>query len=547
MNRQRVAHAVEFAVAGFLTFEVIALHLNVMQHAGPLWRDEISSLRLATMPTLAGFWSSLVYDPVPALFFGVLRLWKSLGWGSTDEGLRHLGFLVGLGVLGAIWLAAWTIKKSPPTWALLLFGLSPVALLWGDSLRAYGLSCLWNILAIGFLWKLLSDRPSLPNIAFASVATLLSVQSIFPNSLFLFAAGASAIAVAIRRRWWRTAFIILGIGCSAALSLLPYAPIIQQTLNWSGLCEGGIDSASIFTMMIRAIGSGGNVAALLWIGATIFTGVAFALAMAKPQFLPLSDGDRDLVLFAGGTFVIALATNVGFFRIVGWTTSPWYYLPLMGTVAVCADAILKVFRRSTITTFANCLIITVGAACLVPLAYQATTVRLTNVDLVTKTIAQHAEKSDLVIVDNYFYAISFHRYYHGKAPCLSVPDISDLSLHRWDLVKNTISQPRPIQAILDRIEQTLRSGNNVYVAGRAPPSHTESLPPDLAPAPQTASRWQFIPYVARWTDQVAYTVQAHASRGMIIPVPCEQPVSEAESIRAFVVSGWKESTVAARQ
>jgi hypothetical protein len=216
-------------------------------------------------------------------------------------------------------------------------------------------------------------------------------------------------------------------------------------------------------------------------------------------------------------------------------------------VAVCADAILKVFRRSMMTILANCVVTTVGAACVLPLANQATTVRLTNVDLVTKTIEQHAEKSDLVIVDNCFYAISFHRYYHGKAPCLSVPDISDLSLHRWDLVKNTISQPRPIQSILDRIEQTLRSGNNVYVAGFAPQSHTESLPPDLAPAPQTASRWQFIPYSVRWTNQVAYTVQAHALRGMIIPVPCEQPVSEAERIRALVVSGWKEPTIATRQ
>jgi hypothetical protein len=547
VNRQRAAHVVEFVVAALLTVVITALHFRVMLHAGPLWRDEISSLRIATMPTLAEFWSSLVYDPVPALFFGVLRLWNSLGWGATDEGLRHLGFLIGLGVLGAIWLATWTMKKSPPTWALLLFGLSPVALVWGDSLRAYGLSCLWNILAIGFLWKLISPRPRVANIAVASVAALVSAHSLFPNSLLLFAAGASAIAVAIRHRWWRTAFIILGIGCTAALSLLPYAPIIRQTHNWTGLCQEEIDSAWILTKLVSAIGSGGNLATLLWIGATIFACVALALAMAKPKLLKLTEVDRDLVLFAGGTLLIALATTVGFFRIVGWATSLWFYLPLMGTVAICLDAILKVFRRSIITIFASCLLITVGAAGLTPLTYQATTFRLTNVDLVTRAIAQRAEKSDLVIVDNYFYAISFNRYYHGQAPWLAVPDVNDLSLHRWDLLTDMMRRPCPIQPTLERIDQTLQSGHNVFVVGMAPVTRAATAPPDLPPAPNTASGWTLWPYVRNWTAQVTYTAQVHGSHGMIISVPCVQPISVVENVHAFVVSGWKDRSVAISQ
>ena len=65
MNRLRgIARKIEFAVAGVLTLAVVALHFNVMRHAGPLWRDEISSLSLATKPTLTEFWSSLTFDPV---------------------------------------------------------------------------------------------------------------------------------------------------------------------------------------------------------------------------------------------------------------------------------------------------------------------------------------------------------------------------------------------------------------------------------------------------------------------------------------------------
>jgi hypothetical protein len=107
MNRLgRIARTIEFTVAGLLTLEVLILHFNVMQHVGPLWRDEISSLRVATMPTWGGLWSSLVYDPVPALFFGILRLWNWLFAGATDESLRYLGLLVGAGIVAAIWLTA---------------------------------------------------------------------------------------------------------------------------------------------------------------------------------------------------------------------------------------------------------------------------------------------------------------------------------------------------------------------------------------------------------------------------------------------------------
>src|SRR3954467_15768216 len=140
-DRKRLASMVEWSVAGILTLLIVYAHVRILRYAGPLWRDEISTLRVATMPTLSAFWASLIYDPFPALFFSLVRFWNWCGIGSTDHGLRQLGFLIGLGITASIWIAGLSIKKSPPSWALLLFGLSPVALVWGDSLRAYGFSC----------------------------------------------------------------------------------------------------------------------------------------------------------------------------------------------------------------------------------------------------------------------------------------------------------------------------------------------------------------------------------------------------------------------
>ncbi len=545
MNRLgSVARTVEWTVASLLTLAAAALHFNVMQHAGPLWRDEISSFRLATMPTLAGFWSSLVNDPMPVLFFAILRLWHALGWGATDHDLRHLGFAIGLATLGAIWLASWVLRKSPPSWALLLFGLSPVALVWGASMRPYGIGCLFNIVMISCLWKMVRERPTSRQILFATAASLLSVQSLFSNSLLVFAAIAGAVVVAIHRRWWKTIWVTIGIGLIAALSLQPYAAILRATQSWSGLCRSPITVGWIFTMIFRATASGGGLAAALWIlSGTVVCLSLLWLLVRKSSHPDFDSAEVNLVLFAGTTLLVALIANVCFFRWIGWATSLWYYLPLMATAVFCFEALSTLLRKSAAAITLQSLVVAVAAAVLAPTAYEATNVRLTNVDLLANAIAGHAQAEDLVIVDYYIYAISFQRYYHGKAPWVSVPDLSDATLHRWDLLKEAIDQPHVTQPILVRMDDTLRAGHEVYIVGLAPPNRAAVIPEDLPPASRNSFGWNLWPYVRRWTDQVAYTAQAHSTMGTVIPVTSKQPISVAERIKAFVVSGWKQESI----
>jgi uncharacterized membrane protein len=537
---ERIAKISEWSAASILTVFVVYAHARVQTYAGPLWRDEISSLRVATMPSVSEFWSSFVYDPVPALFFSLLRFWHWLGFGSTDEGLRQLGLFIGLATVAAVWLAAWTIRRSPPNWGLVLFGLSPVVLVWGDSLRAYGLGCVWNIWLISLLWRLLSKRPRPQDILFATLVALLSVHTLFPNALFVFAASASAIVVALRHRWWHTATVIAGIGTSTAISLLPYASTIRQTQTWTGLAKGTIDFAWILKMIFQAIHTGGNVAAALWIVGAIAACVALCVGCARSWRSAATDRENDLMLYAGMTFLVALLSTVCFFRLVGWTTSVWYYVPLMATGAICLDALSGVLRKGAAPVIVNSLLLIAAAALLGPTAYRATQIRLTNVDLIAATISAQAHESDLIVIDNCFYAISFNRYYHGRTPWVSVPELQDLSLHRWDLLIAAMRTTNPIEPVLKRIDETLRAGHNVFVVGFAPAKRPVTRPPDLPPAPNTTSGWILWPYLRSWTFQVAYAAQTHALHGVIISAPCPQPVSAVEKLNAFVVSGWRD-------
>src|SRR6202011_5552740 len=143
-----------------------------------------------------------------------------------------LGCVIGLLCLTGFWISArWTNRRSPLL-ALALLGLSPTLIVWGDSLRAYGIAVFCIVIAFAAFWVVINDpRPA--TVAAATVAAVLSAQAIFTHAPLLFACGLSAAIVAARRRRWSCALIPLGIGAFAALSLLPYAGVLRATADWA--------------------------------------------------------------------------------------------------------------------------------------------------------------------------------------------------------------------------------------------------------------------------------------------------------------------------
>ena len=250
---ESIATRCEFVAAVFMTLLVVPLHVRVLKYAGPLWRDEINSLHDAMAPTLREFSASLVFDWFPAFFSIVLRIWCALGFGSTDFGLRALGFLIGWSAVGALWLSCWLINRRAPLWPLALFALNPVTIHNGDSLRAYGLAAALIFLTFGLVWRLTFEERRPGTILLAGIAAILSVQSLYVNSLILFAICAGSIIVLIRQKEFRGATLIFAIGFIAALSLLPYVPILRAAHEFSGLQNGDVTLPDIASMCISVL------------------------------------------------------------------------------------------------------------------------------------------------------------------------------------------------------------------------------------------------------------------------------------------------------
>ena len=528
----------EVVVAILLTLVLIVFHVVFLFHAGSLWRDEISSLALATKPTFSEFWQSLKFDPFPAIYFLVLRIWDAAGFGHSNLDLRCLGLFVGVSLIIALWLACYLIDKSPPLWPLTLFAFNPLALEAGDSLRPYGFGLIWIALAFGLIARItFGDRTKTIGVC-ALIAAVLSVQSNFTNALILFSIVTGSVVVILAKRTWSKIFLILGIGAAAAISLLPYLPILSATGDWSKILAGKNDVASVTTVARDAIASAGPIAEWIWLAlfSAIIIVALFAALVRKSSDAGLA---RDRMVFATIVLLVAAVGTVGFLCAAKYLVFPRYFLGVFITGALCINLFWNALpNRTAIRALSLCLVLIVAVTSLRPLLEQART-RMTNVDKIAAALDQRAAAEDLIIVTSPLYGISLRRYYHGQASWMTLPPIEDLTLHRWDLMKQAMTQPDPVPNLVSRAKTVLQSGHKTFLVGKlgpAPSTEPESLPP----APESQFGWQLEAYTNQWKSELTYWFEHHALHGTNVTVDQDEFVNPLEQLGLFEISGLRE-------
>ena len=531
----------EFGAAILLTILLLAHHLIFFLHAGPLWRDEVSTLTLATKSTLAELFKSLAFDPFPACYFMLLRLWHGIGLGESDLALRVLGLLIGTLLIGALWLSCYLINKSAPLWPLVLFALSPLTLEVGDSLRPYGFGLIWITLAFGFISRIAFGEFGKKTVLLAFLIALLSAQSLFTNAFILFAIGSGSAVVLLRRKKWSELALVAGIGLLAALSLLPYWPVIQRTKDWTMIIGNKNNVRSVIEVGIDAIADGGAVAKWAWValGCGLFVALAIGFGL-RGRLAAIVDLNRERLMFAAATVVVAAGATITFLCAADYLVYPRYFLPLMAIISLGAQVFWSALpNRVLFRAISLCLALFVGATSLRPL-FERAHLRMTNCDKIAAMLEQRAGADDLVIVTSSFYGMTFQRYYHGKTPWRALPPIEDLSLHRWDLLKQAMSQPDPVPDLISRAEAVLRAGHKIFLAGKLgppPPTQPESFPP----APQSEYGWQMELYLAQWKSELTYWIEHHALHGNELPIEERQFVNRFERLGLFELSGLREN------
>ncbi len=527
----------EWLVALALSALAIVFHVANLLNAGGLWRDEAAAINLSAFPSFGEIWSHLEHESFPLLLTLLLRGWTAIGLGGSDLGLRVFGLLVGVAVLAALWWNAWTFSKSPPLLSLLLFGLSPTLIRWGDSLRAYGLGVFFLILALGLIWRV-TRSPLRRNYLFALGAAVLAVQSLY-QSTFLIAAFCLAGGITVaRRRDSKRALLIISIAVGAAVSLLPYLGVIGRANQWNVVTETGLDLPRIWLVLHRALSDPSPLMFWLWVlllAAAIAAGSVFLFSKNNE----IAGADRDAAWFlmaAIGAVTIAYYTFLTFLK---FPTEVWYYLAGIAVVAVAIDALLVRVPRTDWARVTRLAAVVVFVAMLIGGIWQHVHVRMTNLDIVAARLNREAGDGDLILVHPWFCGPTFDRYYKGNAPWLTLPPLADRQLQRLDLFKEQMQLDAPVQPVLEKMEATLREGHVVWLVGYYPFS-TPPRPAPAIPRPgEGPGGWNEAPYMMAYGAQVAYFLQAHASQTKAVKLDLTQPVNPFENFPVIAVSGWR--------
>ena len=92
-------------------------------------------------------------------------------------------------------------------------------------------------------------------------------------------------------------------------------------------------------------------------------------------------------------------------------------------------------------------------------AYAALRWRQTNGDLVAAQVAKNSDPNDLVVVDPWYFGLTYGYYYRGAAKWTTLPPIDDYRFHRYDLIKEKLATTNAIAPVLAQVEAVLRFGH----------------------------------------------------------------------------------------
>ena len=535
-------HRVEWALAILSTLILVLLHVFFVSHAGGLWRDEINTVAVSTIPGFREFLHWLDFDSFPILWLLIMRGWHAAGLGS-DLGLRILGCAVGLCLVAALWLNARVLRFEFPFFSLLLLGFNPCIIRYGDSLRAYGLGMCMVVLSFVTIWRVI-QKPSVQNTAWACAVALLSVQTLYYNSFLLLAVCAGGVAVCLRRRWWWRIWLLLGIGAAAAMSVTVYLPIFRHSKNWSPLFKTPeLGPAWYWQKFSEAISPPGSLPVWIWLA--VF---AVVLALGAVSFLrntmglTLADYQQDIALFSAVAVSVGAAVYYLFLQRLSYITQPWYYLAYMALFAVAADSSLALVVNRYATRIIRLALVAILLGISLPATIASVRTRMTNLDLVAAELAKLVDKDDLVLLAVWHNGVTFNRYYRGAARWETLPPINDHRFHRPDLLLPYMTAPdqrSALNPLYAQIQETLAGGHRVWLVGGLNFLQPGEQPLILPPAPNSSIGWQLGGYQLSWSTQAGEFLQTHALWGDVIPVPVAQPVSGYENSGLMALSGWR--------
>jgi hypothetical protein len=528
----------EWIIAILITAAAIVLHFYYWHHIGSLWRDEVNTVNLAGRHSFA----EMEKDSFPILMPLLLHAWMALA-GNSDLQVRFFGLLVGLGILAALWISSWKIRRAPPLVGLVLLGLNSTVVSFGDSIRAYGLG---SLLAVALIASacLFVKKPCASRLAWFVLFAVLSVQVLYHDAVVVAAVCFGAWAVCWRRKNGGAALQVLLVAVISAASLLPYLENLFSAASTSVVIRTGVKHFRFFASYRDTLGF--PLTGYIYVWAALALIILFCAGISLRQKPPAPAGTEDapskddLSLFATVTLVLLTIGFPIFFWRAQMGMQSWYLLPFLASVVACFDAALPAFTGLMRATFFG--LVTATALISIGTTGKILTRHFSDIKAYAQALTDVATPQDYIIVSPWTCGITFDHYFKGGTPWNTLPPLSDHSVHRFDLFQLQMQDTNALAPTFRQISQTLQSGHRVWILEvangpvRIPERGTPAFA-SLPPPPLKYSGWSDSPYSQVWDSQTAHFIADHC----VDFKEFQNPSTESyiiENATLLVASGW---------
>jgi hypothetical protein len=365
------------------------------------------------------------------------------------------------------------------------------------------------------------------------------VQVLLYNSVLLAAMTVAVLAVCVIRRKFRPALAVVGIASVCAVSMLAYLKPFWTESQSMVVFQGPVTLGWFWGQLGDAFGSPRHLLTTVWLGlfTAVIVGAAIRLCFVWSK---KSSPEWDLLLYG---LIAAITSVIGYFaflKVISYGTRAWYYLALLSILAGAIDLLAALLSR---VTWIRAVRLTFVIASLIGMPivdWPAVTKRQTNIDLTARKLEEVAKPRDLIVLNPWFYGITFNWYYHGATAWVTSPMMSDHRVHRFDLLKAKMMALNPIDDLREVIGRTLQSGNRVWFVGGVQFLPLEESPLLLPPAPSSEFGWSLDAYADSWSQQLGLFLREHSLIGQFLPIGTGQPVNDLENVPLLVIEGWRE-------
>jgi len=423
-----------------------------------------------------------------------------------------------------------------PLVSLALVALNPWVIRGSDSIRPYGLGMIFIALTVAALWRGVTSLKT-RWLLLAGGLAILSVQCLYQNA-FLLAAICFAAAVASLRGFQVKRIVAIGmVGAAAAASLLIYLPSIAKARDWSEILPSRPGLMEVLRHVPDTTGAGGVIQSWLWLAVLVLSAIVGIRALTIKSKAP--DAEPSLPLYSSSLILIASALYVAAVHAAQVATQPWYYAPLLAAAAPALEVTVRAATPGRVPRLAALTVAVLAAGVAAPTLLGMMTERRTNADEVAAYLEEHASPSDAIVVYPFYLGVSFQRYYKGPIAWTTVPPLSEIRIHRYDLFKKAMTHPNAVDPVLATMDRALQSGHRVWIVGGLQTPRMDQPAPSIVPAPHPQTGWSWGPYDQVWGEQAAYFLSSHGTQFNTAPDLGVSEVSPYERVKLLVVSGWK--------